>query len=83
MAFRERELGLKEREMALEERRQLAKGPTKEPTPVPSPLPSQNLPSAPNQDNRVLLNVLSKLNRIEGRYALSLHQAPSFNDQGH
>ena len=80
-ALRERELTLKDREMALQERREAAMERTEKSTPAPNPLPSQSLASTPIQENRILLNVLNKLSRIEGLSTMSLRQAPSFNDK--
>lgn len=81
MALREREFTLREREMSLQERREATKERAEKSTPTANPLPSQSLASAPILENRVLLDVLSKLNRIEGISTMSLRQAPSFNDK--
>jgi hypothetical protein len=81
LALREREFTLREREMTLQERREAAKERTEKSTPAPSPLPSQSLASAPVQDNRLLLGILNKLDRIEGISAVAPRQAPDLNEK--
>lgn len=79
--FRERELALREREMTLQERREAAKERTEKSTPALSPLPSQSLTSAPVQENRLLLGILNKLDRIEGNFAIGPRQAPDLSEK--
>lgn len=81
LALRERELTLKERELTLQERQERAKERAEKPLTTPNPLPSQGLASAPIQDNRILLDVQNKLDRLEGLSAMSLRQAPTFDER--
>ena len=80
MALREREFMLREREMTLQERREAAKERAEKSTPSSNPLPSQSLAFGPNQENRLLLDVLNKLNHIEALSALRTRQAPAINE---
>jgi hypothetical protein len=81
MAVREREIALKERQIALQERQEAAKERREKTLPPPNPLPSQSLASAPVQENRILLNIQNKLDRIEELSAMNLRQAPNFNEK--
>jgi hypothetical protein len=81
LALREREFTLREREMTLQERREAAKERTEKSTSSLSLLPSQSLASAPSQENRLLLGISNKLDRIEGLSAVSSHQVAGLDEK--
>ena len=81
LALREREFTLREREMTLQERREAAKERPEKLAASSNPLPSQSLAFGPNQENRLLLDVLNKLNHIEALSAMRTRQASAINEK--